>query len=283
MIEVAIVLIVVWGAHPGIPLPRLDLPGNQSEAPIDAREEMAPSLADEILAAAKIGAALATPYRMSYPTIAYPGGDVSSNEGLCCDVVVRSLRAAGIDLQELVYEDSLAARELYLEVAGRTAFDRPLNRSWIHRRTATLNLFFSRHALSLPTRYTEETRETWQPGDIVVYIRNGWETWHIAIISDATDAFTGEPMVIDSWRNPGYVSERHRLTAHGSIAGHYWIPDSLREGLSPEHVELAISAWSAYVTATASAGVASGPPPAYAPFASSPVSRNFSPSLLFGF
>jgi uncharacterized protein YijF (DUF1287 family) len=166
---------------------------------------------------------------------------------LCSDVVIRSLRAAGIDLQQLIYEDSQWARSQYLDANRRTGFGRPLNRSWVHRRTANLNLFFKRHAIELPTRYDEETADTWQPGDIVIYVRKGWETWHTAIVSDVKSEIGGCPLVIDAWSQPGYVSETHILTEYGPIGGHYRIPESLRENLTEEHVAIAQQAWFRYV------------------------------------
>ncbi|MCA9415544.1 MAG: DUF1287 domain-containing protein [Candidatus Omnitrophica bacterium] len=205
------------------------------------------SVSEDILSAAKRMVDLQTDYRFSFPTIEYPFGDVPSDWGLCCDVVVRACRAAGIDLQELVYEDSHRERELYIEANRRQNFARPLNRSWIHRRTSNLNLFLQRYAQVLPTRYDSTRPEEWQPGDIVIYQKYQDLTWHIAIVSDEIDSFTGIPKVIDAWLNPGHVSEDHRLTDHGAIGGHYRITDSFRASLSEEHREAAIAAWKEFI------------------------------------
>lgn len=241
MIEAAIALFLVYGSYGGT----LSLPvsfSTESEFALRTR-----TVSEEILAAAKICAAKRTRYRMAYPTIEYPGGDISPSEGLCCDLVVRSLRAAGIDLQQLVYEDSHAARPAYLEATSRTRFQRPLNRSWIHRRTASLNLFLERHAESLPTVYNSETADSWRPGDIVVYQRNGWETWHSAIISDSTDPFLGTPTIIDAWSSPGYTTDEHTLASYGTIGGHYRIGETMRENLPANHLLRARAAWLAFV------------------------------------
>jgi len=218
------------------------------------------SLSEEILSAAKVCAVKQTRYEMTYPDIPYPGGDVGENEGLCCDVVVRALRAAGIDLQELVYEDALGARASYLAANRWTGFGRPLNRSWVHRRTANLKVFFKRHALELPTWYGPSSAETWQPGDLVIYVRKGWETWHIAVVSDSTDPATGRPMVIDSWSQPGYVSETHELTSFGPIAGHYRIQEELRDTLPEEHKERSRQAWYRYVVGVSEPSIAARQP-----------------------
>ena len=44
-------------------------------------------------------------YDGSYFSIAYPNGDVPANVGVCSDVVIRSYRKLGVDLQVLVHED----------------------------------------------------------------------------------------------------------------------------------------------------------------------------------
>src|SRR4029453_18604001 len=44
-------------------------------------------------------------YDGSYRRIAYPGGDVPADIGVCTDVVIRAYRVLGIDLQVLVHED----------------------------------------------------------------------------------------------------------------------------------------------------------------------------------
>jgi len=44
-------------------------------------------------------------YDGRYYAIDYPGGDVPENIGVCTDVVIRSYRKLGIDLQKLVHLD----------------------------------------------------------------------------------------------------------------------------------------------------------------------------------
>jgi uncharacterized protein YijF (DUF1287 family) len=48
-------------------------------------------------------------YDGSYHDLAYPGGDLPRERGVCTDVVVRALRVArSLDLQKLVHEDMSA-------------------------------------------------------------------------------------------------------------------------------------------------------------------------------
>lgn len=225
--------------------------------PAGATREATSTLSVEILAAARKMTTLDTRYRMSYPRIAYPGGDIPASEGLCCDVVVRALRATGIDLQELVYEDYLSTPGPYRR-ARMGPFQGGIDKSWVHRRTALLDVFFARKAVTLPVKYSADKSGEWQPGDIVIFKRNGWETWHIALISDATAPKTGEPMLIDAWQEPGRVSETHSLTSYGTIGGHFRIPDALRKELPEEHRQRARKAWASYEASSRTIRLADG-------------------------
>src|SRR5690348_754914 len=44
-------------------------------------------------------------YVPGYVKIAYPGGDVPADTGVCTDEVIRAFRAVGVDLQKEVHED----------------------------------------------------------------------------------------------------------------------------------------------------------------------------------
>src|ERR1700724_3149221 len=63
--------------------------------------------AGRIVTRARTEVARGVKYDPSYERIGYPGGDVDSSRGACTDLVVRALRAAGIDLQRAVHDDVL--------------------------------------------------------------------------------------------------------------------------------------------------------------------------------
>ena len=44
-------------------------------------------------------------YDPSYYSISYPNGDIPEGKGVCTDVVIRTFRKMGIDLQKEVHED----------------------------------------------------------------------------------------------------------------------------------------------------------------------------------
>jgi uncharacterized protein YijF (DUF1287 family) len=52
-------------------------------------------------------------YDGAYLAIPYPMGDVPANIGVCTDVVIRSYRKVGIDLQKLVHKDMKQAFNSY--------------------------------------------------------------------------------------------------------------------------------------------------------------------------
>ena len=55
-------------------------------------------------------------YIPSYVKISYPLGDVPRNTGVCTDVVIRTFRGVGIDLQLKIHEDILTHPDRYPNV-----------------------------------------------------------------------------------------------------------------------------------------------------------------------
>ncbi len=153
-------------------------------------------------------------YDASYCTLAYPNGDPPRGTGACTDVVIRSLRADGIDLQALVHADITRHWDRYPHRWGLPRPDPNID----HRRVPNLAVFFTRHGRVLPNAITPATLPTWQPGDIVA-----WQlppnTDHIGIVSDRRDAH-GVPLVI---HNMSRCAEQDALTAW-PIVGHYRYP-----------------------------------------------------------
>lgn len=61
--------------------------------------------AEDLVAAARAQIGVTVHYDPSYQRLAYPGGDVPLDRGVCTDVVIRAYRRIGIDLQERVHKD----------------------------------------------------------------------------------------------------------------------------------------------------------------------------------
>lgn len=122
-------------------------------------------------------------YDARYQRISYPGGDVPVDRGACADVVVRALRFAGQDLQQLIHRDS--QRCVYPGIKTR---DPNID----HRRVFNQEVYFRRHAQVLTAT------DPWLPGDIVSWrLPNG--QGHIGVVSDRKNA-KGDPLVIHNIR-----------------------------------------------------------------------------------
>ena len=115
-------------------------------------------------------------YDGSYLKIGYPGGDVPSHIGVCTDVVIRSYRKLGIDLQEQVHRDMSAAFHTYPN-PRKWGLSRP-DTNIDHRRVYNLRKFFQRRGAALPI--TRNPRN-YKPGDIVSWMV-GPDLPHIGVV-----------------------------------------------------------------------------------------------------
>ena len=115
-------------------------------------------------------------YVRAYVSIDYPGGDVPANTGVCTDVVIRSYRKMGIDLQVKVHQDMKQNFHLYPNIWGLKKPDTNID----HRRVPNLMVFFSRFGKTLPK---SKNGSDYQPGDIVCWDLGRGMT-HIAIVAN---------------------------------------------------------------------------------------------------
>ena len=165
-----------------------------------------------------------------YVPLAFPGGDVPADQTGRADVVVRALREAGYDLQQLVNEDIKAdlARAAGTSGAGAAASAYPLQAKWHqaepdasidHRRVPNLFVYLQRHAYP-QTLVVRGRVDDWWPGDIVVFAVGGEGPDHIGIVSDRLGR-GGVPRVIEA--SPGLgVTQTHSLLAW-PVVGHFRI------------------------------------------------------------
>lgn len=113
-------------------------------------------------------------YNPSYFSIKYPNGDVPKNKGVCTDVVIRSYRLIGIDLQQEVHEDMKKHFKIYPKIWGLKKTDKNID----HRRVPNLMTFFKRNGTSIPI--TVHAND-YLPGDIISWSLTGGLT-HIGIV-----------------------------------------------------------------------------------------------------
>jgi uncharacterized protein YijF (DUF1287 family) len=120
-------------------------------------------------------------YDPAYVHLAYPGGDVPADTGVCTDEIIRIYRKVGIDLQKEVHEDMVANFGAYPKkwAWGVPGIRRP-NADIDHRRVPNLMVFFARKGESLPL---SKNATDYLPGDIVAWDLGGGVT-HIGIVVD---------------------------------------------------------------------------------------------------
>lgn len=137
-------------------------------------EEGSKPFADRLVEAARFRTTQEVRYDPAYVVIAYPGGDVPADTGVCTDVVIRSYRALGIDLQKLVHEDMRADFGAYPKQWGLKRPDKNID----HRRVPNLETFLRRHNAEV----TGPEKGRFRPGDLVTWDLNGKGLWHIGVV-----------------------------------------------------------------------------------------------------
>lgn len=157
-------------------------------------------------------------YDGRYLAIDYPNGDVPAEMGVCTDVIIRSYRKLGIDLQRAVHEDMRDNFELYpsKRIWGLNSTDKNID----HRRVPNLQTFFSRHGKSLNI---SDDPHHYQPGDMVSWMLPG-NLPHIGIVTDQKSTETGNPLIV---HNIGAGPKLEDMLFDYDITGHYrYFPQS---------------------------------------------------------
>ena len=160
-------------------------------------------------------------YDGSYQRLAYPGGDVPLETGVCSDVLIRAYRHAGIDLQVLVHEDMKKAFQHYPRSWGLPSPDPNID----HRRVLNLATFFRRRGTMLAVSHDPKQ---YRPGDIVIWrLPNGLP--HIGLIArEKTDA---NPLVV---HNIGAGAQLEDILFAYEITGHFRYLPEMAHPTSPQ-------------------------------------------------
>ena len=182
-------------------------PLRSTESPLS--QDAAPQLRP-LLASAIEQTRITTGYDPAYVSLAYPGGDVPPETGVCSDVIVRAFRKAGIDLQKEVHEDMTAAMSAYPQRWGNARPDSNID----HRRVLNLMTFFQRQGKALsPTK----SRSDYLPGDIVAWDLGGGVP-HIGIVSNLATETPKHFLII---HNIGAGARAEDVLFNWEITGHY--------------------------------------------------------------
>ena len=151
-------------------------------------------------------------YDGAYHKLEYPGGDVPANIGVCTDVLIRSYRQLGIDLQKLVHEDMQDNFRVYpsKRIWGLTKPDKNID----HRRVPNLQVYFERHAKVLTKSLNAED---YKAGDIVTWMLPG-NLPHIGMVVNEIAQGSGNPLIV---HNIGRGPEMSDMLFAYTITGHY--------------------------------------------------------------
>ncbi|MFA5619895.1 MAG: DUF1287 domain-containing protein [Weeksellaceae bacterium] len=149
-------------------------------------------------------------YDPAYFSISYPNGDVPAGKGVCTDVVIRTYRKLGVDLQKEVHEDMKANFSLYPKIWGLTRPDTNID----HRRVPNLMVFFSRLGTEKPLT---EDADDYLPGDIVCWRLNNGMT-HIGMVVDKKSRDNKRYKIVHNIGNGQIIEDI--LFAY-KIIGHY--------------------------------------------------------------
>jgi uncharacterized protein len=151
-------------------------------------------------------------YDSAYVRIAYPGGDVPADTGVCTDEIIRVYRAVGVDLQKEVHEDMQANFWSYPNHLRWGLFHTDTNID--HRRVPNLMVFFSRKGQSLAT---STNPADYLPGDMVTWDLGG-NVPHIGMVVDRKSPQSGRYAIV---HNIGQGPKMEDVLFNWKITGHY--------------------------------------------------------------
>ena len=201
------------------------LKAQQETATVERADELIAQLAPSASFGERLAAAALqrTKARVTYDEsyydgIPYPAGDIPSDRGYGPDLVVRSFRAVGVDLQQLVHEDMSVNFKLYPQIYPEREADPNID----HRRVPNLQRFFSRFGESLPSNRDDGA---YSVGDIVI-----WQVGrdrHIGIVVPGPGQRSSERWAVHNL-NAGPVWE-HCLFDF-EVVGHYRYDGSREPG-----------------------------------------------------
>ncbi|MFM2242701.1 MAG: hypothetical protein RLZ97_1556 [Verrucomicrobiota bacterium] len=155
----------------------------------------------------------------AYYQIPATNGDIPLDRGKAEDLIVRSYRALGIDLQELVHKDMKASFADYPQIFGRSSADPNID----HRLTPNLQRFFRRAGAELSQESADGQQAPsmnsgdYQPGDVVAWRLAGGGS-HIGIVVPGPGDKREERWVV---HNNGQGPVWENCLFDFKITGHY--------------------------------------------------------------
>lgn len=145
--------------------------------------------AARLIAAGEAQVGQTVTYDSAYTRIAYPGGDVPMERGVCTDVIIRAYRMGlGVDLQKLVHDDMRRNFAAYPKNWGLSRPDPNID----HRRVPNLRAFLKRQGAALPI---SSEPPDYRPGDLVTQTVSGTLP-HIVLVTHYATMDGTRPMIV---------------------------------------------------------------------------------------
>jgi uncharacterized protein YijF (DUF1287 family) len=185
-----------------------------AQRPVLATAPQQQDLRQRLAAAAFAQVGVTSSYDPAYIRLAYPGGDVPMDRGVCSDVVVRAFRQVGWDLQRCLHEDMAANFTAYPTRWGLKRPDANID----HRRVLNLMTWFDRQGWSVPVT---ESRADYLAGDIVAWDLGRGLTHIGAVVPDGQ----GRPLIV---HNIGQGAQHEDVLFAWTQIGHYRIQAAFR-------------------------------------------------------
>jgi uncharacterized protein YijF (DUF1287 family) len=127
-------------------------------------------------------------YDPAYVRLAFPGGDVDSERGVCSDVIVRAFRAVDVDLQQEVNRDMRANFAAYPKIWGLRKPDSNID----HRRVPNLETWFRRQGKALRPGLDAKN---YTAGDVVSWRLETGQP-HIGLVTDRRSRDGRRPLIL---------------------------------------------------------------------------------------
>lgn len=158
-------------------------------------------------------------YDGAYIKLDYPNGDVANDTGVCTDLVIRSYRRVGVDLQQLVHEDMRDNFDQYpsKRIWGLSRPDSNID----HRRVPNLQTYFTRFGQSLAI---SNQAKDYQKGDLVTWMLPG-NLPHIGIVVIEMNKGIHGPLIV---HNIGAGPQLEDMLFDYKITGHYRLSNESR-------------------------------------------------------
>jgi hypothetical protein len=204
------VLAVMLTCPQGLSKPHRASPDGLPDPQAEIARILRPDFAVQLVAAAIERTKHDVVYDGSYRRLRYPMGDVPLEIGVCTDLVIRSYRKLGIDLQKEVHEDMSAAFQKYPKKWGLSRPDTNID----HRRVLNLEIFFARKGVEVAVT---SNPEDYFPGDLVTWTVGG-SLPHIGIVTDKMSSEGERPLIV---HNIGAGPKLEDVLFSLPIVGHF--------------------------------------------------------------